>query len=199
MIEKPIRQGDLLINETIACSTAPTEGIKLRRGLLEEWQERVYNHQSKIYEGLANIPLQGSLFIDSESTQFNSFDPLKLTPLPLNFWRWPKSPHNGPAIYLVMDRPTSIDKPLLLYVGETIAADQRWKGEHDCKSYLASYSEALSKVGLKSLLSIRFWTDVPSDTKIRRRLEQELIQTWLPPFNKETRSRWKTPFTTQLK
>ena len=32
----------------------------------------------------------------------------------------------------------------------------------------------------------------------RRALEQQLIQRWWPPFNKETRRRWATPFTAEL-
>ena len=96
-----------------------------------------------------------------------------------------------------MDRPADLNTPLLLYVGETIAADRRWKGEHDCKAYLAAYAEALAKAGLTSQLSIRFWSDVPESTKARRQLEQQLIQRWLPPFNKETRARWSTPFTAE--
>ena len=83
----------------------------------------------------------------------------------------------------------------LVEPGETLAADRRWKGDHDCKTYLASYSEALVNAGLSIQLSIRFWTDVPKKTKDRRKLEQKLIQQWLPPFNKETRTRWTTPFT----
>ena len=116
-------------------------------------------------------------------------------PLPLSFWRWPESPHRGAAIYLVLDRPPHLDQPLLLYVGETLAADRRWKGDHDCKSYLAAYGEALQRCQLPSQLSIRFCCDVPRTTRHRRGLEQELIQRWLPPFNKETRQRWATPFT----
>ena len=34
----------------------------------------------------------------------------------------------------------------------------------------------------------------PPPSARRRALEQALIQRWLPPFNKETRSRWATPF-----
>jgi hypothetical protein len=85
--------------------------------------------------------------------------------------------------------------PLLLYVGETGRADRRWKGDHDCKQYLAAYTEALARVGMESRLSIRFWLDAPPDTRERRALEQSLIRHWLPPFNKETRHRWATPFT----
>ena len=79
-----------------------------------------------------------------------------------------------------------------------MAADRRWKGEHDCKAYLAAYGEALQRCGMAHQLSIRFCSDVPRTTKARRGLEQALIQHWLPPFNKETRQRWATPFTTDL-
>jgi hypothetical protein len=51
---------------------------------------------------------------------------------------------------------------------------------------------------VKTKLSIRFWLDVPTKTKERRKLEQKLIQAWLPPFNKETREIWATPFTSQI-
>jgi hypothetical protein len=122
-------------------------------------------------------------------------DPLRLTPQSLEFWRWPSAPHQGAAIYFVLDRPPHLEQPLLLYVGETGRADRRWKGDHDCKSYLAAYGEALRRVGLTTRLSIRFWCDVPQPVAARRGLEQALIRRWLPPFNKETRARWSTPFT----
>ena len=100
----------------------------------------------------------------------------------------------GAALYVVLDRPAELDHPLLLYVGETARAEQRWKGEHDCKAYLAAYGDALQRAGLCTRLSISFWSDVPERTQPRRALEQALIRRWLPPFNKETRSRWATPF-----
>jgi hypothetical protein len=124
-----------------------------------------------------------------------ALDPLGLQAQSLAFWRWPAAPQQGAAIYLVLDRPAALAEPLLLYVGETARADRRWKGEHDCKSYLAAYSEALHRAGLEPHLSIRFWTDVPVEAPRRRALEQALIRLWLPPFNKETRDRWTTPFT----
>jgi hypothetical protein len=123
---------------------------------------------------------------------------LALTPLPLSFWRWAESPHRGAAIYFVLDRPPHLAHPLLLYVGETKAADRRWKGEHDCKAYLSAYGEALQRCQMAHQLSIRFCTDAPTDTRARRKLEQQLIQHWNPPFNKETRQRWATPFTADL-
>ena len=122
-------------------------------------------------------------------------DPLALVPQPLQFWRWPEAPQRGAALYFVVDRPSHLASPLLLYVGETGRADRRWKGEHDCKDYLAAYGEALLQVGLECQLSIRFWSDAPASTRQRRALEQALIRLWQPPFNKETRGRWATPFT----
>ena len=69
-----------------------------------------------------------------------------------------------------------INSHILLYIGETITAEKRWKGEHDCKTYLQAYSEACQKAGLSTQLSIRFWKDVPKDTKGRRLLEKKLIK-----------------------
>ncbi len=188
------------ISDLHPASNLPPKKITLNRQLIESWQEKVLAHQKELFQGGPIKHEQVSLFNPNPSNEsdINQFEPLKLKPLPLNFWKWPSSPHSGPAIYLVMDRPKHLNQHILLYIGETIAAERRWKGEHDCKSYLASYCEALSKVRLPRQLSIRFWTDVPLHTKSRRQLEQFLIQQWLPPFNKETRTRWATPFTADV-
>ena len=175
----------------------PTELI-LGKEVLLNWQKNIHSHQSKYFSGSPNNHKQGNLFIANEEVSLDDFSPLKLTPLPLSFWRWPKSSHHGPAIYLVMDKLEECNSHILLYIGETISADRRWKGEHDCKTYLAAYSEALSNADIKSQLSIRFWSDVPINTRARRKLELELISKWLPPFNKETRARWSTPFTAKI-
>ena len=106
--------------------------------------------------------------------------------------------HQGPAVYFVMDKIINSEENIILYIGETISAEKRWKGEHDCKNYLSSYSDTLQKANMTPKLNIRFWLDVPIKTKERRNLEQKLIQTWLPPFNKETRGIWATPFTSQI-
>lgn len=170
--------------------------LPLQRTQLLAWQERLHTHQAPLFRGDHHDSAQATLFAESPPTDpALSLNPLTLTPLPLNFWRWPTSPQAGAAIYLVLDRPAALEQPLLLYIGETMAADKRWKGEHDCKSYLAAYSEALQSCGLTQRLSIRFCSDVPRTTRMRRAMEQQLIQRWLPPFNKETRQRWATPFT----
>ena len=190
-------QGHLFPNQVLSTGLTPRQELILSRDLLQKWQRRIQGHQADLFQGEPDIARQSSLFGSDHETVIDQLKPLQLTPLPLSFWRWPNSPHHGPAVYLVMDRPADLNTPLLLYVGETIAADRRWKGEHDCKAYLAAYAEALAKAGLTSQLSIRFWSDVPESTKARRQLEQQLIQRWLPPFNKETRARWSTPFTAE--
>ena len=96
-------------------------------------------------------------------------------------------------MYFVIDSMKS--SKIILYIGETNSANKRWKGEHDCKNYLMNYKEALAHNNLSSRQDIRFFLDVPKEVKLRRKLEQQLIYLWLPPFNKETRDRWSTTFT----
>ena len=176
----------------------PFQDIHVDKKIISEWQQKIINHQSLIFKNGYKDENQTSLF-DSYLEELNeTFNPLELTPLPLSFWRWPTSMQEGPAVYFVMDQIINSDENIILYIGETISAEKRWKGEHDCKSYLSSYSEILQKANIATTLNIRFWLDVPSDTKKRRKLEQKLIQTWLPPFNKETRRIWATPFTSQI-
>lgn len=174
--------------------------LELRADQLQGWQERLAAFQAPLFAGAASEG-QTSLFgtpDDSPEAQAGRLNPLQLQPQPLSFWRWPDAPQQGAAMYFVIDRPPALNQPLLLYVGETGAADRRWKGEHDCKHYLAAYGEALSRAGLEGRPSIRFWLDVPTGVKPRRVLEQALIRRWQPPFNKETRERWATPFTAEL-
>ena len=195
-----MKQGNLFLDEALLeiSNNERTLQINMSNELIENWQKKLYNFQSSIFKQSNENLNQGSLFESLNTSLDNNFDPLKLSPLPLSFWRWPSQPHDGASIYLVMDKPEKLNSNIILYIGETISSEKRWKGEHDCKSYLASYTEALSFAGLRSQLSIRFWKDVPKGTKPRRRLEQFLIQKWLPPFNKETRDRWQTPFTSEI-
>ncbi|MFM7314500.1 MAG: GIY-YIG nuclease family protein [Cyanobium sp.] len=171
----------------------------LLRTQLLAWQERLRAHQGPLFLRRAEAADQASLFAvpapEAAPGTAAGLDPLSLQPQSLSFWRWPEAPHQGAAVYLVIDRPDPGVVPLLLYVGETGRASRRWKGDHDCKRYLAAYGEALRKVDLPIGLSIRFWCDVPVAIAPRRALEQALIRRWLPPFNKETRGRWATPFT----
>tara|TARA_Y100001968_G_C19446810_1_gene765839 strand:+ start:987 stop:1574 length:588 start_codon:yes stop_codon:yes gene_type:complete len=195
-MKPPQGQGEFFdFNSFFGESTHLSENISLSPEQIQKWQLKVHSHQEKFFKGDNSIHQQTNLFSEMTNNLIDKFKPLKLTPLPLSFWRLQKSYHEGPAIYVVMDLFDNGKKNIILYLGETIAADQRWKGEHDCKSYIANYLACLNKADIASQLSIRFWTDVPTQTRARRKLEQELIQRWLPPFNKETRVRWQTPFT----
>ena len=175
-----------------------SQEIYINKKIIEEWHKKIINHQSRIFKyGYKDIN-QPSLFEPNSDVSKETFNPIQLTPLSLSFWRWPKTSHEGPAVYFVMDKIINSDENIILYIGETISAGKRWKGEHDCKSYLSNYSETLQKATVTTKLNIRFWLDVPINTKERRKLEQQLIQAWLPPFNKETRRIWATPFTSQM-
>ncbi len=174
------------------------QDVFIQKEIIKKWQEKVINHQSPFFKSNYKDVTQASLF-ESISDELNeTFNPIQLTPLPLSFWRWPKAMHQGPAVYFVMDKIINSEENIILYIGETISAEKRWKGVHDCKNYLSNYSDTLQKANMTPKLNIRFWLDVPIKTKERKKLEQKLIQTWLPPFNKETRGIWATPFTSQI-
>ena len=191
------RQGSLFEQPSVAGDASEPAEWALNVQQLQSWQERIHRFQSPFFEADQPSQEQGSLFASTVGSTEGSaaeIQPLSLKPLPLSFWRWPQSPHQGAALYWVMDRPAGLNHPILLYIGETMAADRRWKGEHDCKAYLAAYQEACVSCGLTCSTSIRFWGDVPRSTRARRQLEQTLIRRWQPPFNKESRDRWATPF-----
>ena len=193
------RQYDLFKTNAVNISEVNIiDDMFINKKTIKSWQDIIINHQSPIFKSGYKDMTQTSLFESSAEELNVSLNPMNLTPLPLNFWRWPVPMHEGPAIYFVMDKIIDSDKNIILYIGETISADKRWKGEHDCKNYLSNYSDSLQKVNITTSLNIRFWLDVPVKTKERRKLEQKLIQIWLPPFNKETREIWATPFTSQI-
>jgi hypothetical protein len=204
------RQGDLFAGESAPpmSFSSPPEALPLLARQLLLWQERLAAFQDPLWrEAPQRAPQQASLFPpaaaadplrDCEPARLaQALQPLSLPAQHLSFWRWAHAPHEGAALYFVLDRPERLPQPLLLYVGETARADRRWKGAHDCKAYLAAYREALAKADLSARLSIRFWCEAPPATSARRALEQALIQRWKPPFNKETRGRWSTPFTAE--
>ena len=188
-----MRQFDLF---TPQAALQPDAELPLSAEVLADWQQRVLAFQQQQRQQPSSNA-QGSLFGQQEPSN-QPPEPLSLPPQHLQFWRWPESLQQGAALYFVFDHSRGDGQELLLYVGETMAADRRWKGEHDCKAYLAAYGEALQRCCLPHQLSIRFWSDAPTDTRARRALEQALIKRWLPPFNKETRQRWSTPFTVEL-
>ena len=197
-MDKFKRQGDLFKNNIDYSINRENNELIISSEIIENWQKRIFTYQIKTFENRMHEPSQSSLFGPQTKGLINTFNPFDLTPITLSFWRLPNSPHKGPAIYFVMDKLINTKKNIILYIGETSSAEKRWKGTHDCKAYLSNYSEALQKASLTSNLNIRFCIDVPEETKERRKLEQKLIQTWLPPFNKETRANWSTPFTSEI-
>ncbi len=170
-----------------------SNNLKIKGEILTKWRDRIYNHQFKISKDTQNKNLHQTILPINKISDERKIDPFSLQPLSLNFWRTKQYIHNGPAMYFVIDSMES--SKIILYIGETNSANKRWKGEHDCKNYLMNYKEALAYNQLSSHQDIRFFLDVPKEVKLRRKLEQQLIYLWLPPFNKETRDRWTTTFT----
>ncbi len=170
-----------------------TNNLNIRGETLIEWRNKIHNHQLKISEDSHNKTMQETILPVKDYFNDKKIDPFSLQPLSLNFWRTNQYIHDGPAMYFVIDSMES--SKIILYIGETNSANKRWKGEHDCKNYLMNYKEALASNKLSSHQDIRFFLDVPKEVKLRRKLEQQLIYLWLPPFNKETRDRWATTFT----
>tara|TARA_Y100000589_G_scaffold320809_1_gene351149 strand:- start:446 stop:1054 length:609 start_codon:yes stop_codon:yes gene_type:complete len=168
--------------------------IKHSKYSLLDWRKKIHKHQLSIRKNLKNLSLQKNLIGNFEE-QHTNINPFLLKSVSINFWRSNKVIHKGAAMYFVIDKINNSE--IILYIGETNSADNRWKGDHDCKVYINNYKESLSQNNFKSHIDIRFYLDVPKEVKFRRKLEQQLIYLWLPPFNKETRNRWATTFTTK--
>lgn len=161
---------------------------------LKNWKSRIIQFQSQ----LAPVAQQGSLFNLSTTEDTNvagRIEPFSLRRQNTEFWRWRFEDVGVAAMYFVIDYAAiATGEALLLYVGETIKSNQRWKGEHDCKRYLLNYRQAHYDNGLKSELGIAFWPEAPVDRAARQQLEIDLILRWRSPFNKENWRFWNTPF-----
>ncbi|HEY9764709.1 MAG TPA: GIY-YIG nuclease family protein [Trichocoleus sp.] len=156
---------------------------------LQNWKQRVLAFQQAV-QAAPKIH-QASLF-DSlkDSNPVERLDPFTLPQRNAEFWRGQFSESGVPALYFVVDH----ELPILLYVGETIKSNQRWKGEHDCKRYILNYISAHRPHDLSVTVNIGFWPYAPGDRKSRQALESDLIQKWRSPFNKENWAFWNTPF-----
>ena len=162
---------------------------------LTAWKRRIVQFQTQ----LTTVEQQGTLFNvatpPKTTTAASSIKPFSLRRQNTEFWRWRFEDVGVAAMYFVIDyATTATDQPLLLYVGETIKSNQRWKGEHDCKRYLLNYRQAHYENGLKSELGIAFWPEAPVERTARQKLELDLIRRWRSPFNKENWRFWNTPF-----
>ena len=169
-------------------AVTPPAGSDLSPVTLTDWKQRIWQYQQQVR---LQIPMrQASLFEPEISLDPEVIDPLTLPRQNTEFWRWKAEDIGVSALYFVID----YDLPVLLYVGETVKSNQRWKGEHDCKRYLLNYRQAHYQHGLASTLGISFWAEAPTQTRPRQRLERALIQKWRSPFNKENWQFWATPF-----
>ncbi|MCX5962163.1 MAG: GIY-YIG nuclease family protein [Cyanobacteria bacterium] len=161
---------------------------------LNQWKQRVRAYQQTHHQP-ATPSTQGSLFdlpnaSPSGMSEKLVVDPFQLPRQNTQFWRWNTQDAGVSALYFVID----YDCSLVLYVGETIKSESRWKGVHDCKRYLLHYQQAHYNLDLTTQLGIAFWKDAPTNTRSRQRLESEMIYQWRSPFNKENWTFWGTPF-----
>jgi hypothetical protein len=178
-------------------SAAPV--CPLSEEALQAWKHRIvtFQHQVKTDE----LAQQGNLFdnlvegtladrVSFEGADLDSINPFTLPQQNTEFWRWKIEDVGVAALYFVIDDQDAV----LLYVGETVKSNQRWKGEHDCKRYLMNYVSAHRSLNLPVKVNIRFWAKAPVQTRPRQRLEAALIRKWRSPFNKENWKFWGTPF-----
>lgn len=151
--------------------------LELSPEALQQWKQRVLKFQSDVIVGAAAS--QGNLFGDVLGITLNadSLNPMALPRQNSQFWRWKAEDAGVSALYFVFDYGVD-GSPLLLYTGETIKANQRWKGEHGCKHYLLNYQQAHYHYSLPTEIGIAFWQDAPVQTKARQQLERDLILKW---------------------
>ena len=167
---KQSRQSELFDSKINTSTNLPySNNLEVNKESLMIWRNKIFRHQSKIIDNKYKKSSQQTLLPEFKSSHDKEINPFSLQPLSLNFWRTNLSIHQGPAMYFVIDN--MVNSKIILYIGET------------------------NSNNLTSHQDIRFFLDVPKDVKSRRKLENYLIYLWLPPFNRETRSRWATTFT----
>lgn len=156
---------------------------------LLKWKAQILEYQRRVRE--TKPPQQTTLF-DLAPTHCDpdSIDPLSLRLVPMSFYRMPADSPGDACLYFIIDSAVG----LILYVGETKSSNQRWKGIHDCKDYIASYQDLHHRYGIQTAVNAAFWWDAPVDRRARQQLELKLILKWRSPFNKENWERWGQPF-----
>lgn len=165
------------------------ETLVMGADALVKWKSQVFNYQQRVME---TKPSQQTTLFDltPTHTEPDKIDPFSLQVRSLSFWEYPTDSSGDACIYFVIDSKL----PLLLYIGETCRSNKRWKGVHDCKSYISHYHDLHYKYGLQRAINIAFWWDTPTERKARQDLELGLILRWKSPFNKENWERWGQPF-----
>ncbi|MEL6899529.1 MAG: GIY-YIG nuclease family protein [Cyanobacteria bacterium J06606_4] len=170
--------------------------LKVSAAELKAWKKRLIGFQTHLTPTATQGDLFGAASAGSNDESVAcSIEPFSLRRQNTEFWRWRFEDVGVAAMYFVIDYGAiALGSPILLYIGETIKSNQRWKGEHDCKRYLLNYRQIHYDYGLKSELGIAFWPQAPTDRKARQALESALIYRWRSPFNKENWRFWNTPF-----
>ncbi|MBW4516130.1 MAG: GIY-YIG nuclease family protein [Timaviella obliquedivisa GSE-PSE-MK23-08B] len=165
-------------------------GLWMSQGTLSQWKVRVAEYQDEVR--FSPIEEQGLLFdIVASTVKAEAIDPFSLYLYNFFFFEQPAHKHpDQPSLYFVID----VQVPLLLYVGETVKANQRWKGIHDCKRYVLNYRDLHAKYGIETAINTAFYWDIPAEVRPRQQLESALIERWRSPFNKQNWNFWGTPF-----
>lgn len=187
--------------------TEPT--LDIDKAFLQNWKQKIHTFQQRLLneQSVQQTSLFGELNASFEleeessniadapsSSELSVADQINPFSLDLHnffFFQWPADRHPDSAcLYFVIDTQV----PLLLYVGETCHANQRWKGVHDCKQYVLNYQSLHFKHQIPTAINTGFWWDTPDETRPRQQLESALIYRWRSPFNKENWTFWGTPF-----
>lgn len=183
-----LSQQDLKAAEVSWAYNRSTQATRLTACELQAWKQRIFEFQQTVTA--AADSQQGDLFNAASLSPAQEIDPFTLSPRNAEFWREQFTDTGNAALYFVVDQAASI----LLYVGETVKANQRWKGTHDCKRYILNYVAAHRSEQLLVQVNIGFWPYAPEARRARQALELELIRRWRSPFNKENWRLWATPF-----
>ena len=183
-------QLDLFLNSQIrATAVGRPDKLLMDSNALVRWKSDIATHQQQARE--SKSAFQGTLFnLAPAQNDPDAIDPFRLTLQSMAFWRFPADSKGSACIYFLIDSAAE----LLLYIGETCRSNLRWKGEHDCKRYIANYQDLHYRHGLKTAVNMAFWWNVPMKTRPRQQMEAALIAKWKSPFNKENWQLWATPF-----
>jgi hypothetical protein len=134
-----------------------TPALEMDADALMRWKGRIFNYQQGVRGSQASR--QTTLFELPKTIDPDQIDPFNLKLETIHFWTMPAEAFGYPCFYFVIDNSL----PILLYVGETSKNNQRWKGTHDCKSYIGKYDSLHYKHGLARAVCIAFSFDAPSD------------------------------------
>ncbi|MCT7957321.1 hypothetical protein [Laspinema palackyanum] len=172
-------------------TTSRPDRLEMDRDQFIQWKRKIARHQEETRQ---NYPQQPTLF-DTGVNQFDPelIDPFSLQQHPTRFYDLAQMrlAENGePCLYFLID--TCL--PLILYIGETVHSNKRWKAGHHCQEYLSKYIQLNRKHNLEVSPVLAFEWGVPTQTRLRQKMEFRLINKWSSPFNKENRAQWGHPF-----